>query len=225
MLRTKVFFAASSEPVKTIMVTSAEAGEGKTTTAANLAMALAQADHRVVLVSADLRRPDLKRFFPNLNGRGLSDLLVGEALLADVIISGPLDNLYLISSGSPLREEPDFGSEEMTKLIQHLGESADFVIFDGTPVLGVSDALGLASVVDKVIMVTDASTSTRGAVEEASADLRSVGASIMGVVLTRFDPQRFHPNYGYHRRGYYEAESQGLDAAEPSRSVARRARR
>lgn len=224
MLRTRVLFAASNEPVKSVMITSAEAGEGKTTTAANLAVALAQADHRVVLVSADLRRPDLKRYFANLNGRGLYDLLVGEADLADVILTGPLDNLYLISSGSPLRDEPDFGSEEMTKLIQRLGESADFVILDATPVLGVSDALGLASVVDKVILVTDASRSTRSAVEEATGDLRSVGASIMGVVLTRFDPQRFHPHYGYHRRGYYDAQSEGRDAAEPFRSGARRAR-
>jgi capsular exopolysaccharide synthesis family protein len=224
MLRTKVFFSASNEPVKSLMITSAEAGEGKTTTAANLAMALAQADHRVVLVSADLRRPDLQRYFANLTGRGLSDLLAGDADLADVIMTGPLDNLYLISSGSPIREEPDFGSEEMTKLIHRLGESADFIVFDGTPVLGVSDALGLASVVDKVILVTDATRSTRGAVEEASGDLRSVGASILGVVLTRFNPQRFHPDYGYHRRGYYDGEPEGYGEVEPTRLGGRRGR-
>ena len=87
-LRTKILFTASQQPFKTIMITSPRAGEGKTTTAANVAVALAQADKKVVLVSSDLRRPTLQRYFPNMNGTGLSDVLAGTAELGSTITPG-----------------------------------------------------------------------------------------------------------------------------------------
>ena len=204
-LRTRVLFTSSQRPVKTIMITSPQAGEGKTTTAANLAVTLAQADHRILLVSSDLRRPGLQRYFRGLRGIGLSDVLAGLADISEAITPGPVENLRLIRSGSihPQLMGSGLASVEMRQIITDLSPSADYIVFDSAPILGVSDAIDLASIVDTVILVTDANRSTKQAIEEAAADLRSVGAPILGVVLSRFDPIKFHPYYHHARRQYY----------------------
>lgn len=213
-LRTKILFSASRSPLKTIMVTSPQAGEGKTTTAANIAVALAQADQRVVLVSSDLRRPGLQRYFPNLNGTGLSDVLSGTAELATAVTAGPVGNLLLVSSGSDdfQLDGGGLGSAEMRRVIGELSAAADYVVLDTTPVLGVSDAIDLASIVDTAILVMDANKSTRPSIEEAVDDLRSVGTSILGVVLNRFDPKKFHPYY-HHARSHYYANAPSGDGS------------
>ena len=220
-LRTKILFTASQQPFKTIMVTSPRAGEGKTTTAANVAVALAQADKKVVLVSSDLRRPTLQRYFPNMNGTGLSDVLAGTAELGSTITPGPVSNLVLISSGSRefRLDSIGLGSVEMRKVIEGLSAAADFVVLDATPVLGVSDAIDLASMVDAVILVTDAKSSTGTAIEEAANDLRSVGTSILGVVLNRFDPSKFHPYYQHAGRHphYYATNPRNADGTPVGR--------
>jgi capsular exopolysaccharide synthesis family protein len=212
-LRTRVLFGISKEPIRNIMVTSAEAGEGKTTTAANLAVALAQADSRCVLVSADLRKPALKRYFPSMSGLGVSDILSGTAQLADALTPSPIPNLYLLPSGSDLRHpENGLASERMSKILEALSQHADLVVLDSAPILGVSDSLELASIVESVLLVVDASRSRRGSVEEAADELLSVGAVIMGAVLTRFDPSKFRP-YGYGHARYYGYERE----TEPKR--------
>jgi capsular exopolysaccharide synthesis family protein len=202
-LRTHILYTASQRHLKVILVTSAEPGEGKTTTAANLGAALAQTDTRVVLVSADLRRPALHRYFPSTNGRGLTEVLSGTANLHDLMMPTTVDHLRIVPSGSRGYPEGSLGSDAMIETIKRLSEYAEFVILDSAPVLSVSDTLDLASLVDGVILVADAQSSSRGALAQAANDLRSVGADVIGVVVNRYQPHKFEP---YYRRHYYQSD-------------------
>lgn len=216
-LRTRVQFAASREPFTTMMITSAQAGEGKTTTAANLATALAQTDAKVILVGADLRRPGLQRYFA-YRGLGLGDVLSGAADLSEVIVRTDTDNLLVVPSGSP-RNAPEGGlaANTMANILARLSAQSDYVVIDSPPILGVSDGLDLASLVDTVIVVVDASRSQKDAIEETANDLRSVGATLLGVVLSHFDPGKFNP---YYRQGRYGANYRYIKGDEGRRGRA-----
>jgi capsular exopolysaccharide synthesis family protein len=202
-LRTRLQFAASKDPFTTVMVTSANAGEGKTTTASNLAVALGQTDAKVILVGADLRRPGLHRYFPH-RGLGIGDVLTGAADLSEVITRTDIDNLLLVPSGSP-RNAPEggLGSAAIANILARLSAQADYVVVDAPPILGVSDGLDLASLVDGVLIVVDSSRSQKDAVEETAMDLRSVGARVLGVILTHFEPGKFNPYYRQRRHYNY----------------------
>lgn len=202
-LRTRLQFAASKDPFTTVMVTSANAGEGKTTTASNLAVALGQTDAKVILVGADLRRPSLHRYFPH-RGLGIGDVLTGAADLSEVITRTDIDNLLLVPSGSP-RNAPEggLGSPAIANILARLSAQADYVVVDAPPILGVSDGLDLASLVDGVLIVVDSSRSQKDAVEETAADLRSVGARVLGVILSHYEPGRFNPYYRQRRHYNY----------------------
>lgn len=202
-LRTRVIYAALKQGYRSIMITSAEPYAGKTATAANLAVALAQADTRVVLVSGDLHRAGLWRYFPERKKVGLADVLAGDENLDDVLIPTDQDNLWLLPSGTVDKlPEAALGSPEMLAVIQQLRQRADIVLVDSAPVLGVSDALDLASVVDAALLTVDARTAKKGMLRETVDDLRSVGATIMGVAFHR--PERSHFEgypYQYRRDG------------------------
>ena len=186
--------------MKTIMVVSAIAGEGKTTTAANLAVSLADANKRVILVSADLRKPRIHRFFDLENSVGLSNVLAGEVKPWEALQDPRVDNLRVMASGGiPARPSELLQSEQMGELIVELREVADFVILDTAPILLVSDALSLAPLVDGVLYVADSEATTRGAVSHAREQLEQVGAPILGAALNNFDPSKgrsyYYPYY------------------------------
>ncbi len=207
-LRTRLLYTASKRKVKSVIITSSEAGEGKTTTAVNLAVSLTQAEKRVVLVSADLRRPGLERYFPNANGTGLVDVLSGELAPLEAMIWTGVENLWLLPSGlHSVKPAEILGSTAMTELIEQLEASADFVVIDTTPVLGLSDALNVAPLTDSVLFVADANRTNRGAIQEASHQLASVGASLIGVVLTKFESSKLNPYYPHYGR-YYRQKPQ-----------------
>ncbi len=207
-LRTRLLYAASKDKVKSVIITSSEAGEGKTTTAVNLAVSLTQSGRRVVLVSADLRRPGLERYFPNSNGLGLVDVLSGKLKPLDAMFWTGLDNLWLLPSGPHSATPAEMlGSTAMTELIKQLEASSDLVLIDTTPVLGLSDALNIAPMTDSVLFVADANRASRGAIQEASHQLTTVGASLIGVVLTNFEASRLNPYYPRYGR-YYRPHSQ-----------------
>ncbi len=202
-LRTRLLFAGSKSEFRTVMVTSARFGEGKTTTAANISVALAQADFEVVLVSADLRRPGLQRYFPDSGGMGLADVLNGTATISDVVLPSQRPHLALVPSGTAtVAPGVGLGSNVMLSALSRLSEQASVVVVDAPPVLGVSDALDLASLVDEVIVVVDATKTRKDVMAEAIHELRSVGASVMGIVLTRYDVDRFSPYYSPSGYGY-----------------------
>ena len=207
-LRTSMFVAAAERGIKTVMVVSALAGEGKSTTAANLAVTLAQADKKVVLVSADLRRPRVHEFFGLAGDRGLSEVLEGDRRAWESLRSGRIDNLWVMSSGK-VSDHPTelLQSRDMQELIAEQREVVDFIVIDCPPVLAVADALVLAPLVDCVLYVADATATPRGAVVQARAQLDQVGARVLGAVLNNVDA-------GANGYAYYGAQY-GYEAAAP----------
>jgi capsular exopolysaccharide synthesis family protein len=202
-LRTSMLVTAAERGVKTFMVVSALPSEGKTTTAANLAVVLAQADKRVVLISADLRRPRLHEFFglPS-SERGLSEVLDGDRRPWEALRSGKINNLWIMSSGK-VSDQPTelLQSEAMRRLLADQREVVDFIILDCPPVLAVADALVIAPMVDAVLFVADAKGTPRGAVAQARAQLDQVGARILGTVLNEVasgtDGYAYYGQYAY----------------------------
>jgi succinoglycan biosynthesis transport protein ExoP len=197
-LRTSVLVTAAQQGIKTLMVVSAVAGEGKTTTASNLAVVLAQADKRVVLISADLRRPRLHDYFGlPPSDRGLSEVLSGSRRPWEALRSGKVENLWIMSSGK-ISEQPTelLQSEAMRELLTDQREVVDFILIDCPPVLAVADALVLVPMVDGVLYVADAQTTPRGAVLQARAQLDQVGAQIVGAVLNDVEGASGYAYYG-----------------------------
>jgi capsular exopolysaccharide synthesis family protein len=183
---------------KVIAIVGATLGEGKTATTANLASALAHADNRVVVVSADLRKPRLHEFFQLENDVGLSDLLLGRARASDVVQQHDA-NLFVIPGGTiPDRPAELLESEAMGNVVEALRGQFDFVLIDTPPVLGLADTLAIAPLVDAILLVAQAETSRRSAVVQAQDQLEQVGASIRGCLLTNVTIGRSSVyRYGY----------------------------
>ena len=200
-LRTSVLFAAAQRGLETLMVTSANAQEGKSATTANLGVALAQSGKRVILVSADLRKPRLHRFFRSQNGVGLTNVLAGEKNALEVLNWVGVENLRLLPSG-PIPGNPAelLGSEAMESLLRELQDAADFVLIDAAPVLPVADAMTLTPLADAVLFVADARRTTRSTIAQARQQLDQVNARVIGTVLNNFDPSKAtytQQHYGY----------------------------
>jgi polysaccharide biosynthesis transport protein len=216
-LRTATLFAVSQDAVKTVLVTSPHAGEGKTAVTANLGVALAQAGRRVLLVSGDFRRPRLHRFFAITNEPGLTDVLEGRAELTDAMVGTSVENLRVLPSGAiPAQPAELLGSERMGRVIATVREMADFVVVDGTPTLAISDAVTLAPFVDAVLFVADAGRTTRSAAAHARRQLEQVDANLVGAVLNNFDPSKGHSYESYYRYYYrYEPRNRAAPADSP----------
>ncbi|MEX2275792.1 MAG: polysaccharide biosynthesis tyrosine autokinase [Actinomycetota bacterium] len=208
-LRTAVLAMSARQGVKTVLVTSALAGEGKSTTAANLAVSLASTGKRVVLVSADLRRPRLHQFFGLPNSRGLSDILTADD---ETIRIGPRDtgieNLWVFVSG-PIPERPAelLQSRRMQDFIDECRKVSDITIIDGPPMLAVADCLAIAPYVDGIVLVADSQTTPRGAIAQSRLELDRIGATVLGAVLNNFDPSKAPSSYGYQSYEMYEQPS------------------
>ncbi len=218
-LRTSILVAAAERGIKTLMVVSALAGEGKSTTAGNLSVVLAQAGKRVVLISADLRRPRIHEFFGIEGGRGLAEVLAGERRPWESLKSGRIDNLWVMSSGR-IPENPTelLQSNEMQELMSEQREVVDFMVIDCPPVLAVADAMVLAPLVDGVIFVADAAGTPRDAVIQARAQLDQVGARMLGAVLNNVDSGT--TGYAYYGSQYgYGPTGNGQPAANGKATV------
>jgi capsular exopolysaccharide synthesis family protein len=214
-LRTGVLFDAASNTTKTILVTSAEAGEGKTTTTANLGVSLAQAGKKVALVSADLRRPRLQDFFGKDQGPGLTNVLAGELTLSEALSRLPqIQNVTLLPSG-PVPGNPAelLSSQSMRSLMLELRSEADFILIDAPPLLAVADSLMLAQLVDGVILVADAERTHRSAVQQTRQLLTRVDARVIGAVLNNFEVSRTR---AYQPYGGYDAFSGNGARVEPA---------
>ena len=206
-LRTGITFLSAQRGLKVLMITSPAAGEGKTTTAANLALVLADAGKRVVLVSADLRKPRIHRFFGLQNEIGLSSVLAEEIQPWEAILDPGVENLRVLLSGPvPSRPAELLQSDQMSEILTGLREVADYVIIDTAPMLLVADALALAPLVDGVLFVADSEHTSRSAVAHSREQLEQVGAVVIGSVLNNFDPSKAkaYRHYGYYGqyRGY-----------------------
>jgi capsular exopolysaccharide synthesis family protein len=198
-LRTNLL-AVSNQPrsLKTILVTSAEMREGKTTTAANLAVSLALAGKHVVLMCADLRNPRIHALFGMQSDEGLAQVLTGELSIADSLWDSSIPHLRVLPSGSVstlLDPAELLQSGRMLEVLAYCKE-AEFVVIDGPPVLGVADSLALAPMVDGVIVVADAKRGTRASVATAAYQLDQVGGHVVGGVLNGFESKGAAARYG-----------------------------
>jgi polysaccharide biosynthesis transport protein len=223
-LRPSVLVAAAERGVKTIMVVSPSPGEGKSTTSANLGVVLAQADKRVVIVSADLRRPRLHEFFGIDNETGLSQVLDGSRRLFDSLQRTAVDNLAVLPSG-PVPNNPAelLQSHAMRDLLREQGGVVDFILVDCPPVLSVGDVLGLAPFVDGVLFVADAGATTVPDAEKARIALDQVGANFIGAVLNDFEFKRSDAYYHYGSgEAYNGGRSNGKTRMDAPRKVAPR---
>ncbi len=203
MLRTSVLLSAAGNPPKTILITSSQPGEGKTTTAVNTAISLTQLGSRVLLVDADLRRPAVHKAFKISHSRGLSNYLSGNVALSDLIIDLPIPNLSILPCG-PIPPNPAelVSSERMKEMLRVLSQLYDHIIIDSPPLINVTDPVILSTMVDGTILVVQASRSTRDMLRRSRQELSGVGAKIFGVVLNNVDIRRDgYDEYYYYR--YY----------------------
>lgn len=204
-LATNLRYLASEQPLKVVMLTSAVRGEGKTVTSCSLSIALAQSGKRVILVSADLRRPRVHRFFDLKNEVGISMLSHPEferVSRSQLVVSSGTPNLYVVNSGPvPIDPVAVLGSRALRDFIASLRASADFVIIDVPPVLGVADALVMAQQVDATIVVANEETSGTSILALARDQLETAGAHIVGGIYNNVD-QRRHTAYSYQESPY-----------------------
>ena len=214
-VRTALLSVLGDQRRATILVASASAGEGKTFLASNLAIALAQANYRVLLVDTDMRRPRVHRVFDQALEPGLSNLLEGAASFVDVLKPSSVRGLTIMSAGAPSSSAPELlGSTVFSGLLDVMREHYDYVVIDSPPVLGVTDATVVAGRVDRVLMVVGSGVTRAKAARLALEELQRAGGRVMGAVLNRADVQR-HPFYfePYGTREYrYHDDARGIRA-------------
>jgi capsular exopolysaccharide synthesis family protein len=199
-LRTNLQFLAVDNPPRAIVVTSAAPGEGKSTTAINIALALAEADHNVVLVDGDLRRPRLDKYLDLVGQVGFSTVLAGRASLDEVLQMTRFPRLQLLASGAtPPNPSELLGSIAAKKILAQLRAQFDYVIVDSSPLLAVTDAAILAADADGVIIIARFGQTTREQLAHSVKNLGDVGAPLLGAIFT-MTPSRgtsYSYNYSY----------------------------
>ncbi|HKP86723.1 MAG TPA: polysaccharide biosynthesis tyrosine autokinase, partial [Blastocatellia bacterium] len=209
VLRTSMLLSAADRPPKTILVTSGQAGEGKTTTVVNTAISLGQLGASVLIIDCDLRKPATHKMLNVEHNRGLSTYLSRDAEIGGLIQKLPLGNISLLPCG-PIPPNPAelLSSNKMKKMLAMLSETYDHILIDSPPLLSVADSVILSTLVDGVILVVHGGKSTRIAARRARQELTSVGAKIFGVVLNNLDVRRD----GYYQ--YYTRYDYGQPASE-----------
>ena len=197
-LRTNLAFYSVDEPLRTLVVTSPAPDEGKSTTIANLAVAIAQGGRRTILVDCDLRRPSLHKIFELGNDLGLTTMVLDQN--ADLLLQNTgVENLSVLTSGpTPPNPADLLGSRHVDRILDLLKERADMVLIDAPPVIGVTDAAVLGARADGVLLVVSAGKTRRDHAERAKELLERARVRIVGVALTNAPQDN---TLG----GYYEA--------------------
>ncbi|MFN4281753.1 MAG: GumC family protein [Alphaproteobacteria bacterium] len=202
-LRTSLLLSNVERPPRTIVVTSAVPGEGKTSTALAIAALAAKSGQRCIIVDCDFRHPSVHANLGYPNRKGLGDYLAGAAQLSDVIELEPRYGLRFITTGTNVPNPPDMlGSPRMKELINRLSESYDLVIFDTPPLLVISDSLVLVRNVDKTVFVVRWEKTKRQSALVGLKQIVEAGADIAGLILTQVDVRK-HAQYDYSDSGYY----------------------
>ncbi len=218
-LRTNLRFSSVNEPTKVILLTSATPSEGKTTTAANLAAVVAQAGHRVVLIDADLRKPQLHKVFNLSKGPGLTDALLSGGESSFFLRETELSNLQLLTCGSiPPNPAELLGSKPMQRILEQLQHEVDLIIIDAPPILAVSDAQILSGFAQGVLLVVNTEQTARGLVASAATALQQVDARLLGVVLNKMtrSPRSYY-YYDAYASYYAEASEEEIAESTPMR--------
>jgi non-specific protein-tyrosine kinase len=213
VLRTNLRFSGIENPSGALLVTSAGPTEGKTTTAANLAVAVAQSGRRVILLDCDLRRPTIDKYFGLTNNEGLSSLFLNDTTtLESVMQSTKLETLKVITSG-PIPPNPAelLDSNRMRRILDTLRSQADLLIIDSPPVLAVADASILGARCSGALLVIDAGRTRSDVSRRAVETLGKTGTKVLGVVLNRISTRRAASDYYYY---YYAKDKDGKRLAQ-----------
>lgn len=196
-LRNAISTATLDRPVRSVLMTSANASEGKSTTAINLAVASAQVGKKVLLLDADLRRPSLHRHFNISSATGLCDVLARSVPVREAIVKIDDLNLHVMPAGPPSRHASDLITIGFASTLQMVCRDFDLVVVDGPPMLGVAESQEMASFVDGVLLLTKAGSTTTKAVVETLNCLLRVRANILGVVMNQVKPSACYGPYYY----------------------------
>ena len=184
-LRTNIHFSSLDNPLKTLLITSTDPGEGKSTVLANLAVTMAQAGNRVLVIDCDLRRPSQHRIFDLKNAAGLTTMMVeSQAQEQPPLQETTVPNLRLLASG-PLPPNPSelLSSRRLAEVLAQLKAEADILLVDSPPIIAVADAAILAAKVDGVLLVVQANKTRRDLAKRAKVMLQKANANLLGVVL------------------------------------------
>lgn len=182
-LRTNIQYSSFDKQIKIILITSAEAAEGKSTVSGNLALSFAQNEKKVILIDCDLRKPSMHKNFKISNLIGLSEVLIGKEELENTVQKRNY-NLDILTSGKiPPNPSEMLSSAAMTALIEKLSEIYDVIILDSAPLKAVTDAQILSTKVDGTLLVARAKRTSKESLIEAKSLLNKVGANLMGIVL------------------------------------------
>jgi len=196
-LRTNLIYSLVDTPPKVIVLTSPGAGEGKSTTCANLGAALAQTGKEVLILDCDLRKPVIHKFFGLRNFQGVVDVLVGEHRLQEVW-KEPVEGLKVVPVG-PIPPNPSeiLGSQRFVHFVSGVRQQFDYVLVDAPPVGLVSDPAIVATQGDGVLLVLDAQNTRKGSVRQAMRSLEAVGANVLGTVMNNVTASKGGYHYGY----------------------------
>jgi capsular exopolysaccharide synthesis family protein len=218
-IRTNLMFMSADNPIRTLLVTSANPAEGKTTVACCIAIAIAHAGHRTLLVDCDLRRPRIHRIFGKPSDTGLTTALLDASALDRAILPTEVANLFVLPAG-PIPPNPAdlMHSERFRALIRDLRGRFDRVVFDSSPVAPVTDATILSAYVDATMLVVRAFATRKEAARHALRAILDIGSKTAGVVLNAVDSSRLEYKYAtyYGRYGYGTPYGETPDTSPPS---------
>ena len=216
-LRTSLQFTGTEHSIRTLLITSAEPSEGKSTTAYKLAQDFAALGRRVIVIDADMRKPQLHRFFKVSNSIGLSNLLSSVAERREMTSifhqAGHLPLTLLPAGTIPPNPVDLLTSQRMALILQYCAKNFDLTIIDGPPIMGLSDAPILSRQADATLLVVAAKQATRKSVKSALARLKSAGGNVVGAAISKFSIDRLDYNYAYRymNYSYYNYETAELE--------------
>ncbi|WP_409303478.1 CpsD/CapB family tyrosine-protein kinase [Peribacillus sp. SCS-155] len=184
IIRTNILFSSSNEKIQSIVVTSAATGEGKTTTVANLGAVMGQQGKRVLIIDADLRKPTLHKFFDKNNYNGLTNILLSNDSLDEVVMPTTIENLDILTSGAITAVDQDLlGSDLLLKLMERMKKVYDIILIDSPPIVENADAQILANICDGSLLVMKSGKTKKDKVAIAKNNLMNCKAKLLGAVL------------------------------------------
>ena len=195
-IRTNIEYSNVDQNTKTILVTSSDKNEGKTTTVSNLAVSFANLNKKVLLIDCDLRNPSIHKMFRLNNIYGLTDILAKDRAVDKCIQKTELENLYVLTAGStPPNPAEILSSEKMKNLIEDLKNIYDYIFIDTPPIGLVTDAGVLSSFIDGVVLVVKSESVEKKYLEETKKKLDAVDARILGAILNSYKSEQKDYNY------------------------------
>ena len=204
-LRTSMLYTSPDKKIKSILVSSAGPGEGKTTTVANLAITYANLGKRTILIDTDLRRPVVHKVLDLNKEPGITDYLSGNTDdFKDIIQETEIENLFVVTSGIiPPNPSELLGSDRMTELVQKLENEWDMILFDSPPLVAVTDATMVSKAIDQIVMVVKVGQTDKKAFEHTINSLRNVNAPLGGVILNAVTHKNSYGSYYYYYQYYH----------------------